>query len=138
MIEMVLTATPSGFIPQPEAWEAYEEAFTMGEDYLSKVSQPRNLGNHRRFYKFLDALYDRQEVYTNKEDLRTELKLRSGHYKEHINVKGDIMYIPKSMDFATLDELEFKQFFSKCIDVALKHFLKCSEVEAAKFIAEFG
>jgi len=118
---MIFTVTPSGLVPQSEYWEEYEK-FPMGEDVTAEPKQPRNLGNHRRFFAFLKVVYDMQEVYTNMEDLRVELKLKTGHYTEHITTKGKLIYVPKSMDFSNMDDIKFKDFFSKCIDVALDSF----------------
>ncbi len=119
---MPMDCTQAGLVPKPERWEEYEEALAIGEEYMVEVKKKRSVGNHRRFWAFLKIVFDMQELYDTKEDLRTEIKLRCGHYEEHLNVKGDIMYIPKSMSFEDMDEVEFKEFFNKAIDVALRYF----------------
>lgn len=84
--------------------------------------QKRNVKFHRKFFKLLQIVFDQQEKYSNKEDLRVEILLKSGQYTEHITTKGELIYIPKSMSFKSMKQAEFDEFYNKALDVCLKYF----------------
>ena len=70
------------------------------------------------------------------EDLLTEIKLKTGHYTEHITTKGIVVYIPKSISFAKMDELQFQMFYSKVIDVVLRDFLPMDKNDLDSMVNE--
>jgi hypothetical protein len=47
-------------------------------------------------------------------------KLKSGHFDTVVSHKGEAVYIPKSINFASMGEDKFKEFFSKAIDICLE------------------
>ena len=38
-------------------------------------------------------------------------------------MKGDIVYIPKSINFASMGQDTFNEFYSRAIDIALRDFM---------------
>lgn len=94
-----------------------------GNVVLVDYRRPRNIKFHRKFMALVSLVYDNQETYSNREALLTELKLQVGHYKEHITLGGKIIYQPKSISFASMDEDEFSLFYSRVVDVVLRFFL---------------
>jgi len=61
-----------------------------------------------------------------------------GLYAEHITTKGKIIYVPKSMSFAEMDENEFEELYSKFIDIALQHFVTMGRTELEDAILRFA
>ncbi|MDX8384423.1 MAG: DUF1367 family protein, partial [Ghiorsea sp.] len=55
-------------------------------------------------------------------DLMVEIKLKTGHYEEHITTKGVMIYVPRSLAFSSMGQEEFDAWYSKLIDVALLNF----------------
>ena len=72
--------------------------------------RPRNAAFNRKFHALIHVVFVNQEKYRNKEDLLIEIKLKCGHYQEHITTKGKVIYIPKSISFASMDDVEFSMF----------------------------
>lgn len=97
----------------------YQQAMKIkpGVDYLIEIKQPRNLGNHRRFFALLNLVLSNQSTYSNINHLRHVMTLKAGYFDTVITDKGAV-YIPHSISFASMDELKFKEYFSKFIDVA--------------------
>lgn len=94
-------------------------AFRVGDMLpVQTHGKPRNGGNHRRFFAMVRFIAENHPLFTTEEDVLVELKLRAGHYREHITSDGEIVYIPKSIDYETLDEVEFREFFDKAITAA--------------------
>lgn len=86
------------------------------------VRQPRNVQNHRRFFAFLSAVFDMQECFISEEALRFWLIMKAG-YVESISVpNGTMIYKPKSIDFGSMEETEFKDLFNNCITVVVREF----------------
>jgi hypothetical protein len=120
--------------------ESYEivKNFKVNEVYKAKIWKPRNLDNHRRYivliYKVVfPNLPDRfKKTFPNEESLRKEIIYRSGYYKMHTTIKGKQFPVVDSIKFENMDEIKFKELFSKSIDVIIKHFLPGNTEEELK------
>ena len=91
-----------------------------GRLVMVEVRQSRNVLNHRRFFKFLDAVFDMQDHFDDKEPLRKWLIMKTGRFITIEAPNGFIIFEPESINFASMDELEFKSFFSDAINVVLR------------------
>lgn len=87
------------------------------------LRKPRNGKFHRKFFALIHVIYEAQDQYSTEEDLLVEIKLRAGHYQEHVTARGKMMYIPKSLSFDSMDGDEFAVFYDKAISTALKYLL---------------
>jgi hypothetical protein len=94
-----------------------------GTEIMIEYKQKRNVKFHRKAFALLNLVLKNQDKYSNINDLLVEFKLKSGHYEEHITTKGKIIYVPKSIAFSEMDELEFNELYSKFIDIALQHLI---------------
>ena len=90
----------------------------------------RNPKFHRKYFALLGLVFDSQDKYANKEHFLTEIKLKIGHYDEHVTLEGELILKPKSISFDKCEELDFQEIYSKTIDVCLKHFMPQSNVNA--------
>lgn len=95
--------------------EALRQVCGAGEIVSTDIKKARNLRFHRLFFALLQAVVANQERHSNVEDLLVELKLKVGHYQEHVTAKGEMVYVPKSISFDRMDELEFREFFRKAV-----------------------
>ena len=91
-----------------------------GTHVMVELRQSRNIGNHRRFFSFLNAVFDMQEFFDNKEALRRWLIMKAGRYKIIQFPNGYTHYEPESIAWEKMDEGAFKELFSDIIDVVLK------------------
>ncbi len=111
--------------------------FKQGETLRAVLTKPRNSKHHRKFFAMLNLVFQNQDIYDVLEDLLTEVKLRTGHYKAHVTVKGKVIYIPKSISFDELDQLEFDDIYEKAIKCCLKYFIKPDNDELIDQIIRF-
>jgi hypothetical protein len=51
-------------------------------------------------------------------------------------MNGKIVYVPKSINFASMDQTEFEKFYSRCIDTAIKYFAIGETPEQVALMAE--
>ena len=91
-----------------------------GDEILVDYKKKRNVGNHRRLFSMLQGVVHNSDHYQNVDNLLSMLKLKTGHFEVVVSHRGEQLYIPKSIDFASMDEELFKEFFSECIDVILE------------------
>lgn len=114
----------SGFLlpSLPKDKEALDK-WINGEILRAEVSKKRNAKFHRKAFALINVIYEAQDRYTNREHLLTDIKCRTGHYHEFISSLGELFYIPDSISFAKCDQLEFEQWYSKVIDVALETYM---------------
>lgn len=99
------------------------DSFKNGDIVQAEIKKPRNIRHHRKFFALVNFVMQNQEQYKNQEDLLVEIKLKTGHYQEHITTKGKLIYVPKSISFSKMDEHEFNLFYSKAIDVCIANFM---------------
>ena len=97
--------------------------FKVGEPFKTNAKKPRNGKHHRLGFGMLQWVFDNQDRFDVFEDFLVEMKLRTGHYREHITLRGKIIYIPLSLAFENLDEVEFGEWRSKAVNAILKHFM---------------
>ena len=55
--------------------------------------------------------------------LLVEIKLHLGYYDLQVTPKGTQIYVPKSINFYTMPQSKFSEFYSNSFDVILKHYL---------------
>ena len=94
-----------------------------GETLKLTYKKVRNGTYHSKFFSMINLVFENQDKYDVMEDFLTEVKLRSGHYKTHVTLKGKMIYIPKSIAFDEMDQFDFEKFYEKAINVCLKHFV---------------
>ena len=108
-----------------------------GDTIFTEYKPRRNYQFHKKAFSLLKLVFDNQSIYSNMEDLRTEFKLKAGWYEEHVSMKQGVIYIPKSMDFSSMDAIEFEEIYSKFIDIALKHFVTFDRRELEEQVLRF-
>lgn len=93
---------------------------SAGASMFFEWKPKRNYENHKRFFSMLKLVFDNQSFYKDMDNILEIIKFRSGYFDTIITHKGVKHYKTKSINFETMDEEQFKMFFSKAIDVALE------------------
>lgn len=123
-----------------------------GELCEVSYSKKRNYENHKRFFAFIDVAFDNQDFYDDKEVLRKAIEIEAGHFEIIITPLPEwgewiLKYlkkylggthtnrviakleeaittkiVAKSIDFTSMDEVEFRELFQKCITAFLKRY----------------
>lgn len=113
------------------------EAFTRikpGDVVLVKIIKPRNIQFHRKLFSLLNFAFEHWEpvgmkfrgvpVGKDKDVFRGWIICKAGFYDLAVTPDGRVKASPKSISFAQMDESEFSELYSKCIDVILQSVLK--------------
>lgn len=93
-----------------------------GECIESDTRKARNPAHHRKFFALVNDAFANQEKHRTLEDLLVELKLRCGWYQEHVTSDGKLVYVPKSIAFAQMDQLEFEKFYNEAVTALAQMF----------------
>jgi hypothetical protein len=93
-----------------------------GVIYEVNIKKPRNLMFHRKFFALINLVFENQEVFDNSEDLRYYLIMKAGFYKKVKTPDGE-MFIPKSLKFDKMDNVEFEEVYNGVIKVIEKELL---------------
>ncbi len=98
------------------------EKLKFNNEYKIDARKARNPEHHRKAFALINLIFDSQEKYRSVEDLLTELKLRTGWYREHVRMNGEMVYIPKSISFADMDQTQFETFYDRVADIAVQDY----------------
>ena len=99
-----------------------------GVFYLADVKEDRNPRFHKKFFALLKLTLDNlpEQMSTDIQTtakLLVELKAELGYYSEEHTRDGEIYRVLKSISFEKMDNTEFRQFYSDCINVILSKYL---------------
>lgn len=93
-----------------------------GKPVKCKITQPRNIKFHRKFFALINLVYQNQEHYINVDHLRHDLIIASGYYTKRITMYGEEVTEAKSISFAKMSELEFSELYSAMLNSIEKYF----------------
>jgi hypothetical protein len=119
-MDMYLTRTIGGLAGADEQAKEALRRWKIGETLKCKVSKPRSYKNHKRFFALLQITFENQERYTSFEHFRKAVQIAAGHVDEIISIEGEVLFIPKSIAYDALDEMEFSKVFTETMIVCAK------------------
>ena len=122
MPEIYLQKIAGVLAPADDKAEEVIKGMKPEEGMKLNYSLVRSIGNHRRFFKFIQIAFDSQDHFDDKEIFRKYLEMKAGHFDTVVTPTGQTLFLPKSIDFASLDETEFRGLFGKVVNAFLKAF----------------
>lgn len=104
----------------------------VGEPFQISYVQQRNPAFNRKYWALVNLvlqnlpetveeslMQNHQFRIKTKEDVHFYIKLKNGFVeKKYIGKDGNIAWVPKSISFDNMDEMEFQEFFDKAVDTA--------------------
>lgn len=89
----------------------------LNEVFEIEYKKKRNIKFHRMFFGLLNLAFENQSLFTNLDDMRYCLLLEAGISEEKVNpITSEIFKVPKSLNFASMDEIEFNLVYSSVKD----------------------
>ena len=113
-----------GLVPVPSDVAAVKYIYNrkVGDILSADVKICRSYPQLQRFMKFIAITFDMQEHFDSKPAYRYWLTMKAGYFDTIVAPNGNTMFKAKSIAFAEMEEDEFREVFSSCIDVFLKEF----------------
>lgn len=132
-MEFYCRVLPEGLVPLDDIDWSEKNKLGIGKDVKVHITKPRNLKFHRKFMALLTIVYDNlPEKFSNPEDsnnyignlssLLTAIKIDLG-YCDILRVDGKLIYQPKSISFAKMDQTAFEHFYDLAVTDILKKYL---------------
>ena len=102
------------------------EQLAFGEAVQVEIKRPRNLRFHRKYFALMKTLYDIEGIqkhFTSIEHMRIILQMAVGHFEAYVTPEGRTVYTPKSISFASMDDIEFNEMYNKIIQYVIEKFV---------------
>lgn len=101
------------------AAEEFLAGIPQGREVTVTVRRPRSPKHHRWFFKLLrEVVSNTDDRWANEDDLLDDLKLACGHFTRRANIMtGEIQYVAKSINFASMSEDKFCRFKDRALYV---------------------
>lgn len=119
-MDIFLTRSISGLVPADEEAKQAVKRWKLGETLKCSVKKPRSYTNHKRYFALLTLTFENQDRYLSFEHFRKAVQIAAGHVDELITLEGEVTFIPKSIAYDSLDEMEFSKVFGETMTVCAK------------------
>jgi len=125
------------FLPAHDSDLELARQIKVGDVYRFQYSKPRNYKFHKKFFALMDLVFQNQENYTDRNELREDLTIEAGFWFEKTNyITGEVTKKAKSINFSSMDENEFGELYRAMLDTVIRVFgWEGSDIEAN--VAEF-
>lgn len=127
MSELQLVKTVTGFRPAYQADVDRMSKIKTGALVLADVKQPRNPLFHRKFFAMLNFAFEYWEPAAenrgglspekNFDRFRKDVLILAGYRKAVVNIKNEVRYEAESISFASMDQTQFTEVYSKVFSV---------------------
>ena len=88
--------------------------------YEFDFKKPRNYEFHKKFFALINLSFHNQDTYNNLDDMREDLIIDAGFYRTTENKHGGTVKKALSISFASMDDIEFNNLYSRVADVIVK------------------
>lgn len=95
------------------------QTIKKGETVTAVVRRNRNPKHHRKLFALLKVVFEAQSSFATTHELLTALKLATGLFDTGKTVDGIPFAVPKSINFASMDQTGFEQWYEKAVNVIL-------------------
>lgn len=143
-MKALLIKTPKGLRgatqADQEAWSKFRrrlETMKTGKWLRVEATMPRNGPHHRKFFALLQLIAENSETYNTVDKALVAVKLIVGHFEPCIHPEtGELIQVPKSIAFESMDQDAFDKFYSAAIDGVLQHILPDMDQDTAERLME--
>lgn len=104
-------------VPADFVAEEWLQALPEGKEVLIDWRKPRHPENHRHFFAILRLACEHLPDYPDTDSLLDALKIAVNHVRPVMKANGDMIFLPKSINFASMGEEEFKRFKNRTLYV---------------------
>ncbi len=104
-------------VPADLAAEEFVQSLPEGKKILMDYREPRHPENHAHLFAILHVACEQLEGYPDEETLLDAVKIASRHTRPVKTVNGEIIWLPKSINFASMGEAAFKLFKERALYV---------------------
>lgn len=125
-----------------EDWEIFNK-LSVDDTFYFEIKKVRNTLLHRKFFALLKIGFNNlpeqyESICPNKEIFRSQMLIMAGHCKVYYDWDGVEHIEAKSINFETVDNIEFSKIYSDVLNVMLrKVFINCDEHDIESMLFNF-
>jgi hypothetical protein len=134
-MEIYLRNTLTGLIPLYPMDHDEKRKLKLGKDYLAKITLPRNLGFHKKFFALFNIAYQNSRLDMSEKAYRHYLTIKAGYYTAYQTPKG-VYYEPDSISFDSMEQDDFEAFYQRFLDKVIEE-IGCTSAEIELQLIEF-
>ena len=118
MAELWMKRSPSGLVAADDDGATFLRRVAQNTVVRVEIWKPRNIKHHRKFFALLSVVLDATGLWSSVDELLIELKFRVGLVQQvALRSTGEVVTIPGSIAFHSMDDTEFDAFFERCLGV---------------------
>lgn len=144
-MKLHLIKTNEGFKCCTDQDQEVRRKLKLGQVYEVTIKVTRNYEFHKKYFSLINLTWEYQneniqQLYNNNiEAFRKTIEIAAGHFDPIWNIKAnEWQQAPKSISFATIDNLEFQTLYDNVKNVIFQLYLNgISEEEFNKILESF-
>ena len=147
MTEIVLVKRADGaLVPADQEASDLLVKVKPGEAARATIKRARNLKHHRKMMALLRLAFDGWEpgeleykgepVEKNFERFRHDIVILAGYYTQVANIRGEVRFEARSLNFASMGQDEFAELYDKVVTVILRRVLTTYKREDVDEVVE--
>lgn len=130
MVKIYMRKTLDALHPADDFQRDIFDKVTDGKLVQAEITQPRNIQFHRLFFAMLNLAWKNQTHYQTVDAFRAAITVHLGHCDFVAGKDDKLIAVPRSISFAKMDELEFRNFFDHAADTICQTMLNGTETES--------
>lgn len=121
-MKIYLQRTLRGLIPldDTDKEKINKIPFDVALEYDVKV--PRNIKFHRKYFAMMNLAFENQDEFKNFQIFREAVIIGAGFFDKVQRLHGEEIIVAKSISFANMDNEQFEQLYTACIDTIIDYF----------------
>lgn len=112
--KLILAGTPC-LVPNCKDAEEWLKKTKLEQGVLIDPRRPRNVNHHRKLFALLNLAAENWPVDITTTALLGLIKIKTGHADPVQSADGTIHYIPRSINFESMDQQDFEPFYEMAI-----------------------
>lgn len=120
--KLIMRRGQYGLLPADTAQQEAFDDLPWHVDLTVEVKRPRFGKHHRLLFALLKRTVENTDDFPSTDILLTWIKIKTGHVEMVIWEDGKTVYVPKSINFASMDQESFRKFFDRAIDAIVQKY----------------
>lgn len=110
--------------PADDDAEAIMRTIGMGECVEVTVQRKRNPRHNAKLFALLGIIVENTDGrWPTIDALKEDLKMATGLFEKRVSLSGKVYYVPQSVSFASMDQVEFSRWYEQALDVIVTRIL---------------
>lgn len=134
-MKLLLRNTISGLVPIYPSDQDEKRKLKLGNDYICEITNPRNVGFHRKFFALLNIGHENTNLDMPFDTYRKYILMKAGYFKAFDTPKGTF-YDAESISFANMAQDKFEEVYSRVLDKIIAD-IGCTSEDIEKQLINF-